>query len=59
MAIKNVTKTQISKSCTIEQRLAKPLMTSARKFGVKKRNPITADMPGWKPVKKSSVRYTS
>jgi hypothetical protein len=41
-----------AKGTAIEERLKKPLMTAARKFGMKKRNPITATMPGW-PAPKS------
>ena len=53
MAVK---KTPISKSYEIEERMTPGLMKSTRKCGMKKRNPITAKMPGWPAPKHVTLK---
>jgi hypothetical protein len=50
--MKITNKVRISEGYKRSIALQEKLMTSTRKFGIKKRNPITATSgPGWKPVK--------
>ena len=48
-----VKKVSISKSYAVEKKAQPGLMTSTRKMGFSKRNPVTACMPGWPAPKKS------